>query len=215
VTKAEVRELQRDMNRFTGKFLHNFPKLRVDGVRGHSTNRRIQTTKWYLGYTGKPQRSSRVTKQFRRRLEHPKNPDLFTKAMLKAGEQRRKEQRAEARHPTIRPGVKLFDGRPCAAWLVPYLDWAREHGWDGTLVSGWRDPVYSEKLCYNMCGQPSCPGKCAGRSSNHSGTYRPKGAVDVSYYWEFGQLMKRCPISPRLYNALGARDPVHFSASGR
>jgi hypothetical protein len=30
----------------------------------------------------------------------------------------------------------------------------------------------------------------------------------------FGHLMTRCPYTPRLQNQLGARDPVHFSASG-
>lgn len=112
-------------------------------------------------------------------------------------------------------GVTRFDGVPVAAWMVPYLEWARRNGWRGQLVSGWRDPAYSESLCRRMCGAPSCPGRCAGRASNHAGSVQPHGAVDVSDYYTFGRLMQRCPIQPRIYNALGARDPVHFSVSGR
>jgi hypothetical protein len=112
-------------------------------------------------------------------------------------------------------GVAWYDGKQVAAWMVPYLDWARAHGWRGHLVSGWRDPVYSQRLCYAMCGRPSCPGRCAGLSSNHVGSVKPRGAVDVSDYGTFASLMRRCPYSPRIFNALGARDPVHFSASGR
>lgn len=111
-------------------------------------------------------------------------------------------------------GVTRYDGVPVAAWMVPYLQWARENGWRGQLVSGWRDPAYSEGLCRRMCGAPSCPGRCAGRKSNHSGSEKPHGAIDVSEYYHFGRLMERCPLRPQLVNRLGARDPVHFSISG-
>lgn len=111
-------------------------------------------------------------------------------------------------------GVTRYDGVPVAAWMVPYLQWARENGWRGRLVSGWRDPQYSRNLCMRMCGAPSCPGRCAGTSSNHSGSTPGRGAVDVSDYVTFERLMARCPISPKLINRLDARDPVHFSVSG-
>jgi hypothetical protein len=113
-----------------------------------------------------------------------------------------------------RPGVVQFDGKSVAAWIQPYLVWARQNGWKGTLTSGWRDPAYSEHLCLNMCGAPTCAGRCAGRTSNHAGSVKPAGAIDVSDYVTFGRLMARCPYTPRLQNQLGARDPVHFSASG-
>lgn len=111
-------------------------------------------------------------------------------------------------------GVTHFDGIPVANWLVPYLEWGRAHGWHGRLVSGWRDPVYSEGLCLRMCGARSCPGRCAGRSSNHSGSEKPHGAVDVSDFYTFGRVMQSCPLAPKLINRLGAQDPVHFSQSG-
>jgi hypothetical protein len=111
-------------------------------------------------------------------------------------------------------GVSWYDGKQVASWMVPYLVWARKNGWQGRVNSGWRDPVYSERLCFAMCGRASCPGRCAGRSSNHSGSTPHAGAVDVSDYYRFGQLMKRAPFSPKLKNSLGSRDPVHYSVSG-
>lgn len=97
-------------------------------------------------------------------------------------------------------------------WMVPYLNAAMKRGWDGNLSSGYRSPAYSESLCQNMCGAPSCPGVCAGTSSNHSGDSFPGGAIDVVDYGKFGQIMAQ--IHAPLKNALPA-DQVHFSFSGR
>ncbi len=124
------------------------------------------------------------------------------------------KQRANQKAAAAATGVTKYDNVPVATWLVPYLQWAREHGWNGRLVSGWRDPQYSRQLCFAMCGAPSCAGRCAGVSSNHSGSAKPHGAVDVSDYAKFEQLMARCPLEPKLVNLLDARDPVHFSVSG-
>lgn len=129
-----------------------------------------------------------------------------------------RKQRELDRHPhppVDKNGVTHFDGVPVAKWLVPYLQWARDHGWQGRLVSGYRDPAYSESLCRRMCGRPSCPGRCAGRASNHSGSSKPHGAIDVSAYWQFASVIRRCPYQPHIFNALPRTDPVHFSASGR
>jgi hypothetical protein len=214
MSKDEVKKLQRDLNRFTDEFLENVAPIIVDGIRGHATNRRIVTCKFYLGYTGDPQRSTRVIPQFRRRLGHPRSGKIMPAAMIERGEERRSKQREQA---TQSPGagVATFDGRPVAEWLKPYLDFARDNGWRGTLNSGFRDPDHSEQVCMAMCGAPSCPGRCAGRSSNHSGASKPQGALDVSDFARFGEVMKSCPLEPRIFNALGPADPVHFSATGR
>ena len=112
--------------------------------------------------------------------------------------------------------MTTFDGVPVAVVSEPHLKFARKNGWQGRLNSGWRDPAYSESLCYRMCGAPQCPGRCGGRSSNHAGKTTSQFAVDVSDYVKFGQLMARKDApSPRIFNALGAQDPVHFSPSGR
>jgi peptidoglycan hydrolase-like protein with peptidoglycan-binding domain len=216
LSPAEVRRLQKGLNRFTERYLDGVGPIVVDGIKGHATARRIVSVKYHLGYTGKAQRSATVKPEFVRRMRHPRSARRSTPAMLTRAVARRAKQRKAARASAApRNGVATFDGRPVAAWLKPYLDWARQNGWKGTLNSGFRDPAYSEKLCMSMCGAPSCPGKCAGRASNHAGSSNPAGAVDVSDYVTFGQLMRRCPYSPRIFNALGAQDPVHFSASGR
>jgi hypothetical protein len=193
MNKEQVSELQKDLNRFTGKFLAKVAPVQVDGARGPATNRRIVECKFFVGYTGAPQRSTRLTPQFRRRLDHPKSGELMPAAMLKRGEERRREQRKDAEQAPP-GGVTTFDGRPVAAWMKPYLDFAREKGWKGTLTSGFRDPARSEQLCLQMCGAPSCPGRCAGRASNHSGSTKPRGALDVSDFARFGQLMRSCPL---------------------
>jgi hypothetical protein len=42
---------------------------------------------------------------------------------------------------------------------------------------------------------------------------KPQGAIDVSDYVRFGELMKRCPHSPRIFNNLPS-DRVHYSSTG-
>jgi hypothetical protein len=214
MTKDQVKELQSDLNEFTGKFLEKVAPIMVDGARGHATNRRIVTCKFYIGYTDAPQHSTRLTPQFRKRLNHPKSGKIMPASMIKRGEERRREQRERAQQG-VGKGVTTFDGRPVAAWLKPYLEFAREKGWKGTLTSGFRDPEHSEHLCVVMCGAPSCPGRCAGRASNHSGSSKPNGAVDVSDFVRFGEVMRGCPLEPRIFNALSDSDPVHFSETGR
>jgi Putative peptidoglycan binding domain len=216
LTRAEVRRLQKALNRFTERYLEGVGPLMVDGVKGPATGKRIAMVKYHLGYTGKAQRSATVKPAFARRLRHVRSPRWSSPAMLTRAAARRAKQRKRAKVSSApKTGVATFDGRPVAAWMKPYLDWARQNGWKGTLNSGYRDPAHSERVCMEICGAPSCPGRCAGRSSNHSGSSNPSGAIDVSDYVTFGRLMQRCPYSPRLFNALGASDPVHFSATGR
>jgi lysozyme len=215
VPEVDVKELQRTLNTFTSKWLKGVAPLIVDGDKAFLTNRRIQTVKWYLGY-GKD-RDSRVTSEFIRRVRHPRDKKYFPKGMIGTGRRRRAAQKARwARNQleaTITPGVVKFDGRPCAKWLAEKLLKARAAGrWHGQLNSGWRDPLYSRSLCIQMCGAPSCSGRCAGVNSNHSGVRHPKGAVDVSDYVRFAEEAGRLNLGIR--NALGSRDPVHFSVSG-
>lgn len=207
-----VADHQRELNAWTKKYLDGVTSLRVDGISGHATNSRIMAVKWYLGY-GK--RDAGWRSSFVRKLRHTHSPRYSPPWQLAIGAKRRLAQRrryAQSRRPTS--GVTTYNGRPVAAWFVPYLDWARRNGWDGELVSGYRDPAYSEHLCYSMCGAPRCPGRCAGRSSNHSRSTKPYGAIDVSDYYTFGRLMRACPLHPKIYNGLGSKDPVHFSSAG-
>lgn len=215
---TDVVRLQKALNVFTAKYLKHVTALRVDGDKGAATRKRIRDCKYYLGYV-KSRRDGKAGAELLYRLKYPKSPKYGGAHAVARGIRRRVAQRrrAAASHKAAfkRTGVGHFDGKTVANWLIPYLQWARAHGWRGTVTSGWRDPVYSQHLCYSMCGRPSCPGRCAGLASNHVGSVAPHGAVDVTYYGEFGQIIKSCPYSPRIYNALGSADPVHFSSSGR
>lgn len=109
--------------------------------------------------------------------------------------------------------VVQWEGKPVVEWIAYWLERSRKAGWTGGVNSGYRSPEYSEQLCYEICGAPSCPGRCAGRSSNHTQKGYPNGAVDVSEPEQFGQIQVR--IGSPLKNLLGSADPWHYSASGR
>jgi len=210
----DVERLQASLNRFTDRWLENVAPLVVDGVKGPLTDRRIMAVKRYLGYLG--ERDSQVTSRFVRRMRHPRDPRWSSPRQVLRGIRRRRRGRQPAAEDLDpRPGISSFDGRPVATWLRSYLVWARERGWHGQLTSGWRSPEASEQLCIEICGAPVCPGRCAGRASNHSKLEKPNGAIDVSDYTRFGELMQRAPFEPRIFNALAPVDPSHFSSTGR
>jgi hypothetical protein len=217
LTKPQVRALQRDMNQFQKKYLRDMAPLRVDGDLGPATKARVKTLKYYLG---RDRRTRQPGKQFRRAIQHPRTIRYSTAGQLAKGPVRRQKQRRQARQARAAAsrttGASSWrGGKVVANWLHPYLDYAKDHGWPGWVVSGYRDPAYSESLCLRMCGRPSCPGRCAGRSSNHAGSVKPQGAIDVTHYQEFGRHMKSCPLQPKIWCGLSPADPVHFSASGR
>jgi hypothetical protein len=212
---SDIKDLQRSLNRFTAKYLKGVAPLIVDGKQGKATNSRVMAVKYYLGY-GK-HRDAKAPSQFVRRMRHPHSRKYSPVSLLRTGAVRRTKQRArwvqQQAVSIFAKGVTRYDGVPVAKWMVPYLTYARNHGWKGRLVSGYRTPEYSDSLCRRMCGAPRCPGLCAGRSSNHSGSERPRGAVDVSDYDNFGRIVAHAPYSPTLINRL-PRDHVHYSASG-
>ena len=132
--------------------------------------------------------------------------DRLAKKLLHLIEQR------DTKPPTS--GTTTFDGKEVASWIAYWLRLSREHGWDGYVLSGYRSPAYSTSLCQAMCGAPSCPGRCAGASSNHSGSVYPAGAVDVdpAHAAQFAAIQRQ--IGSPLRNALPQTDPNHFSVSG-
>lgn len=138
-------------------------------------------------------------------------PSIVDATLSKGAKQSTSTQSVTATEPFSKRGVVKFDGHLVAAWIVPWLKKARQMGWKGHVTSGWRDPAYSERLCRQMCGAPSCPGRCAGRSSNHSGKVFPKGAIDVSDEATFAVIMRK--LRAPLRNDLPA-DRVHFSVTG-
>lgn len=221
MTEGEVRDLQVEMNNFlTSHRGLGYTRLQLDGEMGRLTRKRIEQIKYLIGYERQFVNDT-VTNNFKHRMRHPsdtKNTWGQSRATVKRGRKRRMRRRAWVLRNRVQAvatsGVGSFDGRPVAKAAIPLLQWARANGWRGGLVSGWRDPKYSQQLCFNMCGRPSCPGKCAGLASNHVGSTPQRFGIDVSDYTNFGRIIARCPLSPKIHNALGARDPVHFSPSG-
>lgn len=125
-----------------------------------------------------------------------------------------KEQHKKHKPPSPSgQGFQTFDGLPVCGWMRPWIQKIRDRGWDGVVVSGVRTPAHSIELCEAMCGAPSCPGRCAGATSNHNATTCafPQGALDVSDYVEFGYIARQ--VGAPFHNAL-PYDPVHFSNSG-
>ena len=145
---------------------------------------------------------TRQQKDLRKRLEERKK-------RLRAAI--RKHRRAQ-QQAADQDGISIYDGKPVASHFVPWLNKIRAAGWNGVLVSGYRTPEYSESLCYAMCGQPTCPGRCAGRYSKHSQKVPIDGAVDLSDYYTAGAKFRQ--VGAPYFNALGAADPVHFSNTG-
>jgi hypothetical protein len=100
--------------------------------------------------------------------------------------------------------------KPIAGWIVPILQWASKHGWNGTVTSGYRS--YEQQAAINASGAYSAP---AGRS-NHETTQYPGGAVDVTNPGQLLSALKGYTGPQRLVGGvLGAVDPEHLSATGR
>ncbi len=99
--------------------------------------------------------------------------------------------------------------KPIATWIVPVLEWAHEHGWTGTVTSGYR--TYYEQAQLNAAGAFSAP---AGLS-NHETTVYPGGAVDVTSPGQLIQVLQAYHGALKLVGGvLGPVDPEHLSATG-
>ena len=218
MNQAEVINLQRALNHFTKAHPRlGYRSLIEDGDFGPATKKRIRDVKYELGYLCV---NEELDDDFFQRMTHPAKvaPEWGqTRADVVRGRKRRVRRRLWIQRNRfkafLKPGVGTFDGIPVAKTAIPVLRWCRANGWQGKLVSGFRDPAFSESLCIRMCGRPSCPGKCAGRASNHSGSTPDRFALDVSDFQNFAVVVARCPIRPKVFNAL-PNDLVHFSPSG-
>lgn len=100
-------------------------------------------------------------------------------------------------------------GKPIADWIVPILQWAYEHGWQGSVTSGYR--TFYEQAQLNAAGAFSAP---AGLS-NHETTAYPGGAVDVTRPEQLIEVLRAYGGPKKLIGGvLGPIDPEHFSATG-
>lgn len=96
-----------------------------------------------------------------------------------------------------------------ANWIVPVLEWASQHGWSGTVTSGYR--TYFEQAQLNAAGDFSAP---AGLSNHETSVY-PGGAVDVTNSSQLIAVLAGYHGPLKLVGGvLGPVDPEHFSATG-
>lgn len=159
----------------------------------------------------------------RRHVKLAKDPKGYRKAEAVYA-RKVKKLREDKSHGQPGHGHKLVevDNRLCAGWIARNaLKPARASGiWRGSVISGYRSPEYSTSICEGMCGHPTCPGLCAGASSNHScppsHTCEPhEGAVDVS---DAPGLIAYCRSHGVPLHGAGEflpSDPNHCSYSGR
>lgn len=102
-------------------------------------------------------------------------------------------------------GLSQFGDKKVAAWIDPILKYAQQHGWKGSVQSGYRSKAEQERI-YNSGVRPAAvPG-----TSNHEGDEFPRGAVDVSEAQRLSEIIKHSPYAGTLVWA-GSKDPVHFS----
>jgi hypothetical protein len=100
-------------------------------------------------------------------------------------------------------GVVKFEGTPVAAWIKPELEYARQHGWKGTVQSGVRSFAEQSRIYASGVRPAAKPG-----TSNHEGTQFPRGAIDVTDAQTLARILRR-KGSPLVW--AGGKDPVHFS----
>ena len=212
-----VKDLQIGANKTFKEREFPWRVIETDGIFGDDTERAAHFAGWLTG----------LSKDELAEIE--KGTIVAEVCALLTGESKPSDdmkKREEERRPTAKKlqflhekrekmpdkdGIVTIDGHPVAAWIAKWVEKSRAAGWRGTVQSGYRTPEYSEGLCMHICGQPSCPGRCAGRSSNHSGLIEPAGAVDVTLTDSFAAIQRQ--IGSPLRNDL-PNDPVHFSSTG-
>ena len=104
MVNREIADRQRELNRWTARYLRGVAPLVVDGKTGRLTNSRILATKYYLGYG---ERSSQWNAPFVRKLRHPHDPRYSPPWQLALGAKRRRAQRRTVRpRRTARSGCR-------------------------------------------------------------------------------------------------------------
>lgn len=102
-------------------------------------------------------------------------------------------------------GVVKFEGHPVAAWIAPLLRYGRQHGWKGSINSGYRT-YEKQKQIYDSGVRPAArPG-----TSNHEMQAFPGGAVDVNDAATLGRILDNSKYKGLLVWA-GSKDPPHLS----
>ena len=213
----DVREFQRVLtSRYMAWDINT--NIDDDGDYGVQTRDAAEQVCVGLGILHKSAMKHGVTPQLRDKM---KDPSLRTdrekeRAQMAAAKKFRAKLRERFK---TAEGVGKFDGKDVAAWIIPSLRWAREHGWSGHVNSGFRTCERQKVVAAEFAAAKGTTvaalypnGPCA---SNHVGTQHPRGAVDVSEPAELDRVLSDSPIRPRLvWGGPVINDQVHFSANG-
>lgn len=197
---------------------------RLDELRAARRHRRSRTLYWRTVYKRRLKRLGAdhiLTKRalHKARISAQLGEEIKRSQRVLILRAERKLKRLEKWHKNHPPSLDpdgddliTIDGKLIAEEVGKELLRIRKAGrWGGYVVSGYRTPAYSEGLCYRICGNPTCPGLCAGRNTNHARKGGRNGAVDLSDYITFRNECWR--LNSWLENHL-SRDLVHFSDSG-
>jgi hypothetical protein len=102
-------------------------------------------------------------------------------------------------------GLGQFEGKPVAMWILPFLLYAKSHGWRGSVNNGFRT-FAEQSAIWNSGVRPAAqPG-----TSNHEKKNFPGGAIDVTEAAQLNEILSKIPGGSLLKWA-GSKDPVHFS----
>lgn len=101
-------------------------------------------------------------------------------------------------------------GKPVAEWIVPILQYAYNHGWRGSVESGYRSDAEQTAIYKSGVRPAAVPRSMGGSGSNHEGNRFPAGAVDIVDAAGLAKVLEGSPYAKTLVYA-GSKDPVHFS----
>jgi hypothetical protein len=211
----DIRQFQRDLS---GRFKAWDINMRVadDGDYGSATRDAGQQVCNGLGILHEVAMKDGVTPALRIKIRHP---DTRTPQEIERSESAdAKDFRAKLRERFQHAAVE-FDGVSVASWIVPSLQWAREHGWTGHVNSGFRSCEHQKVVAAKFAASKGMTvaqlypnGPCA---SNHVGMDHPRGAVDVTNPEQLDNVLRNNPNHPPLvWGGPVINDRVHFSATG-
>lgn len=98
--------------------------------------------------------------------------------------------------------------KPMAPWLAQALDWAHQHGWTGTVSSGYRTAAEQDVAARNYGLSHYGPG--GPQASNH----RSGNAVDVTNAAQLDKVLRGYKGKRPIWAGPVIRDWVHFSDNG-
>ena len=104
-------------------------------------------------------------------------------------------------------GLSTFDGIPVCKWIAEELEWARKHGWSGSLTSGYRSKQHQKEVCATGVKPCATPG-----TSNHEGKKYPKCAADVTEPAQLDEVLSKKPVRKLKYTGKSIGDIPHFSS---